>query len=192
MSPTNLVTNVAAGTDRLEHPPSSREIKRASLGSVVNAEAIRFGSPSTAKTATMQAGSEWKTLLKETASGGIASLLGGGLAGIGLPSIISGIADLLSGSSQKATAPALVRFQLPGSQNFTSYVGAQGGTVYQGSAIQPATRPTPGSGIYGETPSPAAQAPVTPSFRYQSTEIAQAVKQALLNSSTLNDVIAEI
>jgi hypothetical protein len=29
-------------------------------------------------------------------------------------------------------------------------------------------------------------------FQYQSAQIAQAVKQALLNSSSLNDVIAEI
>jgi hypothetical protein len=92
--------------------------------------------------------------------------LGGGfgLGSItGLGSIVSSIASLFGGA-KKATAP-LQEFHLPAGQNLSISVGT--------------------SGASGATAN-------SQSLQDQSTQIAQAVKTALLHSSSLNDVIAEI
>lgn len=186
---TSLLGNSNGPTEKAEHPMSSFETKGLSMNSKVTSEGIRFGSPSSTRTSTSQTGSAWTDLLKQTASGGVASLLGGGLAGFGgLGSLISGISGLFGGASKKAPPPALIRFQLPNSQDQTAYVSSTGSMEYQGNAVESFTRPG-SSPIYGigATGNQSAQP-----LRYQSAEIAQAVKSALLNSSSLNDVIAEI
>ncbi len=170
------------------------EMKSQSFGGIANVKEIAFGKPSSsgASSSTQAGGNEFTSLLKQTASSGIVGALEGslgfgGLSGIG--SIISGIANLF-GSGKKAPPP-LVEFQLPNSQNQTLYTGAHASTLYQGSATQSPNTAQPGSGVYNSTEmnrnSSDAQW-----LQDQNGQIAQAVKTALLHSSSLADVIAEI
>lgn len=177
LTATSMTTQMQAGTERTVKPPKAADTRTSSLGAKTEPTGIRFGSPSSNKTGASQSGSEWGKLLQQTASGGVASALnGGGLGSIaGLGGLISGIASLFGGGS-KATLAPLVQFQLPNSQTQTVYVSSNGGSTYQGSP----TLPTSGLGSSGQP------------FQYQNAQIAQAVKTALLNSSSLNDVIAEI
>jgi hypothetical protein len=150
--------------------------KAASLNTTAVASGLKFGSPSSSATSTSQSSGELSKFLSQTASGGVSSALGGGLAGIGgIGSLISGLVNLFGGGS-KSAPPPLVRFQLADSQSQTTYKSPASGL-----SIQHAT------GGSGTTAGQANQP-----FQYQSAQIAQAVKQALLNSSSLSDVIAEI
>ncbi len=179
LSPTDLVNPTAATTtEKTSKPGIAGDTKALSMTAKSTPTSIKFGAPSSTRTAASQSGSEWTNLLKQTASGGIASALGGGLSSIGgLGSLVSGIVSLFEGGGKKAPAP-LVKFNLPASQQQTVYVGSKGGAVYQGSVTEQESASKPAGGIYGT--------------QYQNAEIVQAVKNALLNSSSLNDVIAEI
>jgi len=66
--------------------------------------------------------------------------------------------------------------------------------MYQGSMTEQAGISNSNGPQYMSTPTPQANSSASSgqSFQYQSTQIAQAVKTALLNSSSLNDVIADI
>ena len=122
-----------------------------------------------------------------TAGGMATDLFGGG----GLMSIIGGLFGLFGGSSSAAPAP-LLKFTLPPSIN---YEGAlSGGPTGQVFPVD-----------YGQTGQPrvatqaqAAQVNVhvsamdSKSFLDHSDEIAQAVRKAILNSSSLNDVISDL
>jgi hypothetical protein len=139
---------------------------------------IQFGSPSLhAKSgSTTTSGSEWATLLKQTAEHGIVSAVSGFSGGVAatfgpIGSLISGVAHLFGGGNKKTT-PSLQEFALPASQDTTAYVRASGTTVYDGSVVLA----TGGSNWTQD----------------QSAQIAQAVKTAMLHSSSLNDVIAEL
>ena len=123
--------------------------------------------------------------MKQTARGGISSALGGDLKDIGgIASIVSGFIGLFGGG--KSTPPPLVHFEAPASQNQTAFVGT---TTASAKWVESGTsaHATSSTGIYAS-----GQEPNVQSLQYQSAQIAQAVKQALLNSSSLNDVIAEI
>ena len=126
---------------------------------------INFGNASRAATRNPQTSSTWSKLLSSTTSGGLANTLSGiaGFSG-GISSIISGLTSLLGGG--KTAPPALVAYQLPTSQQQT---------ISTGSSVS-----TPG--VYG---GPASATP----FQNQGGQIVQTVKQALLNSSSLNDII---
>ena len=143
---------------------------------------IKFGSPSSLGASAGSSSGEWGKVLKHSLSGGVASNItnGGGLSLLGsiggLGGVFSGLSNLFGGG--KTTLPALVPFQLPQSQQATISVGSNGASDYQSgntSTVVTGTGQNTTSGI-----------------QYQSAQIAQAVKQALLNSSSLNDVIAEI
>jgi hypothetical protein len=136
---------------------------------------IHFGNPSVRSQASTATGSAWSTLLKQTASNGLASAVSGFGTGTlaslgGLGSLVSGVMHLFSGSHK--TSPTLQDFSLPVSQNTTAYVGRNGTTVYDG-------------------PTTLAASPSTWTQDH-SAQVAQAVKTALLHSSSLNDIIAEI
>jgi hypothetical protein len=170
-----------SGSTKIARP---RDTTSPSFGGGNTIGNLRFGSPSSSATSTSQSGSQWSNLLKQTASGGIASALGGGLKDfLGIGAIVSGFVGLFGGG--KSTPPPLTRFETPVSRNQTFYTGASanpgvrtdGGLGHDGAA----------SGVYTSS-----HAPSSGGLQYQSTQIAQAVKQALLNSSSLNDVIAEI
>jgi hypothetical protein len=126
---------------------------------------ISFGKASRAATRKPQTTSAWSHLLAATTSGGLVGTLSGalGFSG-GISSIISGLVSLFGGA--KSAPPALVAYQLPTSQQQTISIGSSVATP----------------GVYG------GPEPTTP-FHNQNGQIVQAVKQALLNSSSLNDVI---
>lgn len=178
LSPTSLVTKAQAGAEKSAKPPSEGNAKASSFSAKTGATGIIFGSPSNSRASTSQSGSEWANLLTQTASGGVASAFGGLGSIAGLGGIIAGIAGLFGGGG-KSTSPPLVSFQLPTSQTQTVYVSSN------------ATK-TSGA-VYTSSPTPqASSSGANQSFQYQSAQIAQAVKTALLNSSSLGDVIAEM
>ena len=179
LSPSSTVTATQAGTEKSAKPPTAGDTKTLSFSAKTVATGINFGSPSSTRTSTSQSGSEWTSLLTQTASGGPASALGGLGSIAGLGGIIAGIASLFGGGG-KSTPPPLVQFQLPASQTQTVYVSSN--------------TPTTGGSTYTSSPTPQASNSSSngQAFQYQSTQIAQAVKTALLNSNTLGDVIAEI
>lgn len=201
LSATDLVSQgqaeLSVTAEKLLSVSTSEERKPMSFSSRDTPEGIKFGSPSNPYSGSTSS-SAFTTLLKQTASGGVASALGGGfgfgsIGGLG--SLLTGIMSLF-GSGSKKTLPPLVEFQLPSSQEQTVYVSSKGSTLYQGTAAQSETVATHsgGSGIYsnGEQLQTSASAHNVEWIQDQSTQIAQAVKNALLNSSSLNDVIADI
>lgn len=121
-------------------------------------------------------------------SGGIggfaSSFLGGGLS-----PILSGIFSLFGGGGGHAAPPPLTRFALPPS--VSQQAGLSGGQVTpidygqggQGRAVTGASTPNVQIQV---------NAMDSRSFLDHSNEIAQAVRQAMLSSSSLNDVIAEM
>jgi hypothetical protein len=162
----------------------SGAMKSLSLSAKPIGTALAFGKPSSAGTSSTSSSSVLTGLLKQTASGGIASALGGGLSGLlGLGSLISGFISLFGGG--KSALPPLVQFQEPAAQNVVSDVSSRGG------ASLPAAASNVNVSNSGTTNTSGGQQ-TNSTYQYQSTQIAQAVKQALLNSSSLNDVIAEI
>jgi len=119
------------------------------------------------------------------------SVLGGGLT---LLPLVSGIAKLFGFGSSKEEQPALSSFALPSAINLDSAVSQSGRSPLAGVT-------------YGQDGLPRQAAVVTPSrtninvnvqaidsrsFLDHSDEIARAVREAMLNSHSLNDVISEI
>jgi hypothetical protein len=121
--------------------------------------------------------------------GSIASSLFGG--GLGLSPIVSGLLDLFGGGGTQ-TMTALTPFMLPASVQYNGGLS----TGPMGPAVQPVS--------YGQTGEPRTQGTTAPqvtiqvnaldsqSFLDHSDEIAQAVKQAMLSSNSLNDVISDL
>jgi hypothetical protein len=177
--------SLSSGSIKLVRPGETRAL---SLTSTITHSRINFGSSSSSGTTTSGSGNLLGNLLKQTASGGIVSALGGSLSGfLGIGSIVSGLKSLFGGgSSTKPVLPPLVQFALPASRDVTSVVGSANGATQMGETGQTTSGDNRSRGAYGVTSQSAAP------FQYQSTQIAQAVKKALLNSSSLNDVIAEI
>ncbi len=126
---------------------------------------INFGNASRAATRNPQTTSTWSKLLSSTTAGGLANTLSGaaGFSG-GISTIVSGLTNLFRGG--KTAPPALVAYQLPTSQQQIISIGSSVSTP----------------GVYG---GPASATP----FQNQGGQIVQTVKQALLNSSSLNDII---
>ena len=160
----NAVTSTSKSVS-IGHPQGERSL---TLGERV-AKGVNFGSPSSSGTSRAEGGAEWANLLRQTASGGISGGLGGG----GILSALGGFGGLVSsfakvfGGEAKTEAP-LIRFQLPDSQNQVVFASSH------------------------QTGSSSSQSMHDQPPQWQSAHIAEAVKQALLNSSSLNDVIAEI
>lgn len=189
---TNLVVPLSSGSSSSRASALGRlsDIKASTIGGSTEAKGIQFGNPSSARSTSTSTQSGWGKLLTQVATNGAASAFGSALGSVGgLGSLISGIFHLFGGGSSKATLPPLVRFQLPASQTETAYIGAQSRTVLQGAAteqsIKSSTQP-----IYAPANTP--KTPTSSGVTYDTAAITQAIKQALLNSSSLNDVIAEI
>lgn len=178
----NLESSSPIGSSR---PGRSRDTTSSSFSGKITTSGLRFGNPSSSGTSTSTSSSEWSNLLKKTASGGISSALGGGLKDIGgIASIVSGFIGLFSGG--KSAPPPLVRYQSPTQQNQTAFIGSTTGPANWADSGT-SSHNTASTAIYASNPESNTQ-----SLQYSSTQIAQAVKQALLQSSSLNDVIAEI
>ncbi len=125
--------------------------------------------------------------------GGLAgSFLGGGLGG--LSPIISGLIGLFGGGSS-APAP-LVPFQLPSSVQFQGGIdgGGNGGVTAADYGQNGAPRAAGSSRAPSRSPQVTIQvnAMDTQSFLNHSSDIAEAVRQALLHSNSLNDAVAGI
>lgn len=140
---------------------------------------INFGLPSSPKALypNLNSGFDWSGLAKQaTSGGGITSLLSGG-AGLasfgGIGSLISGISSLFGGGPK--TLPALQLFQMPDAVNQTVHVGSSNASAAGSPSIHVHVN-----------------ALDSQSFMAKSNDIANAVKSAMLNSHSLNDVVAEL
>jgi hypothetical protein len=118
----------------------------------------------------------------------------------GLSPIFKGLLDLFGGSSQTAAVQPLVPFSLPPSIQYSGAVG-QNGSVTPADYGQNGRSRSLGSqsGASSSNPSQAAttvqinvNAMDSRSFLDHSDDIAQAVRQALLTSNSLGDVIADL
>lgn len=149
-----------------------------------NSAGINFGLPSSRKSLLQtSSGTNWTELASRVASGGTTSAFSGNsgsgaLSKLGLGPLISGIAGLFGGSKTK-TLPALQLFQLPNAVNQTVHLN--------NSAAQRGSSGSNGSTIHVHV-----QAMDSQSFMNRSGDIAKAVKNAMLNSHSLNDVVSEL
>jgi hypothetical protein len=111
-------------------------------------------------------------------------------AGLGLSPLISGIASVLGGSGSTPAPDPLVKFALPPSIQVNAGINESGGPAFTVDNPQGGLpRPAPGS-----TPAQITvlvQAMDSKSFLDHSGDIAMAVRQAMLESSVLNDVVRE-
>ncbi len=118
----------------------------------------------------------------------VSSVLGGGLLG----SLFSGLTSIFGGGGSQAPAP-LVKFALPAKVGYEgSLQGTTTGAVDYGQNGQPRS-------VQPSSPaSPAPQVTVnisamdSRSFLDRSSDIANAVRRAMLESSSLNDVIGDL
>jgi hypothetical protein len=141
---------------------------------------ISFGKPTGKPSAstTSSKGTDWLGMAKKAAEGGAASLFtnsgaGSLMSGMGIFSLVSNIASLFGG--HKAEPPALKLFQLPDAINQTVHTQSQTASTGSSSAVHVHV-----------------QAMDSQSFMNRSNDIARAVKTAMLNSHSLNDVVAEL
>jgi len=144
-------------------------------------QGINFGkAPNSATLAPNSSSSGgWQKYASQLASGGAASILTGSygagtFGGFGLAPIVSGILGLL-GSKHK-NPPVLQPFSLPGASHQTVHLGG-GNSSASG----------PSSVVHVHVKAMDSQ-----SFMDRSNEIANAVKSAMLNSHSLNDVVSEV
>jgi hypothetical protein len=131
----------------------------------------------------------------ETAGGIAKSALGTWAGGLSLSPLLSGLLGLLGRANTEAVTPTLTRYEAPPVQHFegASSLNAMGGltAVDYGAGGLPrvapsaSTKPTPQVTVQ-------VQAIDSRSFLDHSDEIARAVRQAILNSHALNDVVNEI
>ena len=119
------------------------------------------------------------------------SVLGGGLA---VSPLISGIAKLFGIGRARQELPSLTPFALPTAVSLDGGLTQSGtsplaGISYGQSGLPRAITPAPSAGT---TISVNVQTIDSRSFLDHSDDIARAVREAMLNSHPLNDVIAEI
>ncbi|HXE13039.1 MAG TPA: hypothetical protein VN633_13015 [Bryobacteraceae bacterium] len=150
---------------------------RTSISGFKPSAGLTFGKPSSSQAlnpTSSSSGFNLGNLGKELSSGnGLAGMLSSGLASFGgIGSLVSGISHLFGGGQK--TLPALQLFQLPDAVNQTVHVNSANG----GAA-------SPSINVH-------VQALDSQSFIARSNDIAKAVKSAMLNSHSLNDVVAEI
>jgi hypothetical protein len=195
--PTNLIAPTQATTGLSKttgNVGASTDTRSVSLSFKDIPTGINFGSPSNPNSGSAS-GSQWTKLLEQTATGGVASAANGamglGAAG-GLGSVVSSIFKLFGGGNSAKVLPPLVEFKLPNPQSQTIYVNS-GGSAASGSSVETPSAAATGTGIYTNAGQIAgSNSSNGASLINQSTQIAQAVKNALLTSSSLNDVISEL
>ncbi len=159
---------------------SGQIVKVNTAGRVV--QALNFGSLHT-KVSGSSSTSQWGGLLNMATSGG--GILGGGLLSTGTLGFIGKLFNLFGGS--KSTPAAPTPFVMPAPQTTSLNVGIGGGSSNVSLGVQASA----GSGAQN---GPIYQQTVlsTADHATQSAQVVQIVKQALLTSSSLNDVISEI
>lgn len=174
--------NLPRRESKLRINPSS-DVVKLSFGVRSTAQGIDFGSPSekTGKASTStRVDNHWSSLLQSVASGGISDVLGGGgLLSASLDYLSSAVSNLFGGGSEESVKP-LVRFELPEAQDRTVYVAGSGGLSERPAA-------TRSGGTSYETVPKSSEGSQT-----QKGEIIKTIKNALLTSSSLNDIIGEL
>ena len=128
-------------------------------------------------------GTQWTNLLS-TASGGVSSLLGGGLISSGGFGFLGKLLSLFGGSKKTPALP--VAFQSPVSQQRSLNITSPESQSSVSLGVHSVDLSGHSTGIYQQNTSLATD------HYSQSAQVVQIVKQALLTSSSLNDVIAEI
>jgi len=164
-----------ASSGRTLNAGGSRDLMRSGGGSQTTAKPLSFGSPSDKGSRSSRKSSNatsWTRLLGSTSSSGISDLLGGGgLLSAGLDYLTGGIASLFGGGSESVPEP-LSRFALPHAQDQTIYTNS----VH----------------VTGSLNASGADAPPVQLSQTSKSAIIQTVKNAILTSSSLNDVIGEL
>ncbi|MBV9269067.1 MAG: hypothetical protein JO061_23050 [Acidobacteriaceae bacterium] len=159
-------------------------LRSQSMTAAVNAKGLSFGHTSHAATTTQQHGSELTNFLQSAAVSGVSGALSGALSlgsfG-GLGTLISGIASLFGGGSK--STPALLEFTLPDSVNSTVRVNG---------ARQQTTGTVTGSKAVPLSTAASVGVQSTSFIQSNNQQVAQAVRTALLQSSSLSDVINEL
>jgi len=126
-------------------------------------------------------------------------------SGFGLVSLVTTLAGLFGGDDGSTPAP-LVKYALPASQDFEAAETATGfaGVDYDQAGAPRTYGPKPGPGNqpqgYGAKPNPAiapqinvtVQAMDARSFLDRSMDIAAAVREAMLNLNSINDVVNDL
>jgi hypothetical protein len=119
-------------------------------------------------------------------AGTVLSVLG---TGLGLSPLISGIARLFGGGGGGASEiPPVVKFALPGSLNVNAGVGSSGPGAF---GVDYGQGGLPRAVVSPQQITVQVQAMDSRSFMDHSDEIAMAVRQAMLESGVLNDVVRE-
>lgn len=179
-SPALNLVNRATGSKRSGTGmiKAASDLKKLSASDRVFATPIAFGKPSSSGTVhSSSSTSNWQSLINKGVKSGFSSEgFGGGLLGLGLSTLVSGLSDLFGGG-QKTEEP-LKLFSLPDVQDVTAYQSTAG---LSGTANESAGDRSGRSGLYGRKTSATDQASVV-----------KAVKQALLTSSSLNDIIGDL
>lgn len=115
-------------------------------------------------------------------------------AGLGLSPLISGITSLFGGGGGGSTAAPMTRFVLPPSIQASGGVSESGGQAFAVDTPQgglPRAAPVGGQATAPAQITVQVQAMDSQSFLDHSADIAMAVRQAMLESSVLNDVVRE-
>ena len=115
-------------------------------------------------------------------------------AGLGLGPLISGITSLFSGGGDSSTPSPLTRFSLPASIEVAGGVNEGRGQTFAVDSPQGGLPRAVSTGGQSNAPTQITvqvQAMDSKSFLDHSADIAMAVRQAMLESSVLNDVVRE-
>jgi len=120
--------------------------------------------------------------------GTLGGLLGGGL---GIAPLVSGLTDLFGGGSASSTPPALPVYMAPSPIHLDAGFSEGGGGPY---AVDSAQGGAPRAMTSSSSPQITVQVQAldSQSFLDHSQDIAMAVRQAMLQSTVLNDVIREV
>ena len=144
---------------------------------------LKFGTLHTKSASPSSSGSSWTSLLS-TASGGASGALGGGLFSASGFGFVGKLISLFGGGKSVPAAP--VAFQSPVSQQNSLNITIPGAANSVSLGVHSMNGGSQNSGIYQHTGSTVAD------HQGQTSQVVQIVKQALLTSSSLNDVISEI
>ncbi len=145
-------------------------------------------------TLAVSANSESKGGSAGSTASSVGSTLGSVLGfGLGLSPLISGLVSLFGGGGGSTQASPLVPYVAPPSVNATAGISSsQAGAFGVDTADGGLPRPQPASTSSSTQITVQVQALDSQSFLDHSDDIAQAVRQAMLESTTLNDVIRAV
>lgn len=123
-----------------------------------------------------------------SALGAIGSLLGGGL---GLSPLLSGLVSIFGGGEEPSAPPAMVPYFKPAPVRMNAGISADGGAVPFAVDFAQGGAPRPVQAAPAQI-TVQVQAMDSRSFLDHSDDIARAVRQAMLETTVLNDVIREV